>query len=127
MDHFQPRDGLLHAVDVPIPDIARAVGTPLYCYSSATLSRHFRVFSDAFAGQDALVAYSLKANSNQAVIATLGALGAGADVVSEGEVRRALAAGIPPDRIVYSGIGKTAPQMAFAPTTIYPNPLILLN
>ena len=94
--------------------IAAEVGTPFYCYSTATLTRHYRVFDEAFAGLDHLICYSLKANSNQAVIATLARLGAGADVVSEGELRRALAAGIPPEKIVFSGVGKTARELAFA-------------
>ncbi|MBN9077650.1 MAG: diaminopimelate decarboxylase [Rhizobiales bacterium 65-79] len=114
MNHFHYRDGVLHAEDVPVPAIAAAVGTPFYCYSTATLTRHYTVFADAFAGMDALVCYAMKANSNQAVIRTLAKLGAGADVVSEGELRRALAASIPPDRIVFSGVGKTAREMDFA-------------
>ncbi len=114
MNHFEYRDGILHAEDVPVPDIAAAVGTPFYLYSTATLTRHFRVFSEAFSSLDALVCYALKANSNQAVIATLARLGAGADVVSGGELKRALAAGIPPERIVFSGVGKTADEMDFA-------------
>ena len=111
MRHFAYRDGVLAAEDVPLPEIARAVGTPFYCYSSATIERHFRVFREAFAGQDALVAYAMKANSNQAVIKTLAALGAGMDVVSEGELRRARAAGVPGDRIIFSGVGKTKAEM----------------
>jgi diaminopimelate decarboxylase len=114
MNHFEYRDGVLHAEDVPLPEIAAAVGTPFYCYSTATLTRHFQVFSKAFAGTDTLVCYALKANSNQAVIRTLAKLGAGADVVSEGELRRALAAGVPPQKIVFSGVGKTAREMDFA-------------
>jgi diaminopimelate decarboxylase len=114
VNHFHYRDGVLHAEDVPVPAIAAAVGTPFYCYSTATLTRHYTVFADAFAGMDALVCYAMKANSNQAVIRTLAKLGAGADVVSEGELRRALAASIPPDRIVFSGVGKTAREMDFA-------------
>ena len=114
MNHFDYKDGVLHAEDVAIPAIAAAVGTPFYCYSTATLSRHYRVFSEAFAGLDALVCYAMKANSNQAVIRTLAKLGAGADVVSEGELRRALAAGIPPAKILFSGVGKTAAEMDFA-------------
>ena len=90
MNHFQYRDGVLHAEDVPVPAIAAAVGTPFYLYSTATLERHFRVFSDGLKDLDALVCYAMKANSNQAVIKTLAKLGAGADVVSEGELRRAL-------------------------------------
>ena len=114
MNHFEYRDGVLFAEDVALPDIAAAVGTPFYCYSTATLTRHFQVFNKAFAGIDVLVCYALKANSNQAVIRTLAKLGAGADVVSEGELRRALAAGIPPEKIVFSGVGKTAKEMDLA-------------
>ena len=114
MNHFEYRDGVLHAEDVPVPDIAAAVGTPFYCYSTATLTRHYRVFSQAFSGLDALICYAMKANSNQAVIRTLAKLGAGADVVSEGELRRALAAGIPAGKILFSGVGKTAAEMDFA-------------
>ncbi|MET2831805.1 diaminopimelate decarboxylase [Mesorhizobium shangrilense] len=116
MNHFDYRDGVLHAEDVAIPDIAASVGTPFYCYSTATLTRHFRVFAQAFAGLDALVCYAMKANSNQAVLRTLAKLGAGADVVSEGELRRALAAGIPAGKILFSGVGKTAREMDFALT-----------
>lgn len=114
MNHFDYRDGVLHAEDVAIPDIAAQVGTPFYCYSTATLTRHYRVFAQAFAGLDALVCYAMKANSNQAVLRTLAKLGAGADVVSEGELRRALVAGVPPDKILFSGVGKTAREMDFA-------------
>jgi diaminopimelate decarboxylase len=114
VNHFHYRDGVLHAEDVPVPAIAAAVGTPFYCYSTATLTRHYTVFAGAFAGMDALVCYALKANSNQAVIRTLAKLGAGADVVSEGELRRALAASVPPEKIVFSGVGKTAGEMDFA-------------
>ncbi|MGY6708158.1 MAG: diaminopimelate decarboxylase [Rhizobiaceae bacterium] len=114
MNHFDYRDGVLHAEDVPIPAIAEAVGTPFYCYSTATLTRHYHVFSEAFAELDATICYAIKANSNQAVIATLARLGAGADVVSEGELRRALKAGVPAGRIVFSGVGKTAREMDFA-------------
>ncbi|MER8708423.1 diaminopimelate decarboxylase [Mesorhizobium sp. M0323] len=111
MNHFDYRDGALHAEDVAISDIAASVGTPFYCYSTATLTRHFRVFTEAFAGLDALVCYAMKANSNQAVLRVLARLGAGADVVSEGELRRALAAGIPASKILFSGVGKTAREM----------------
>jgi len=114
MNHFGYRDGLLHAEDVPLPRIAATVGTPFYCYSTATLERHYRVFADAFAGQRAIVCYALKANSNQAVIRTLAKAGAGADIVSEGELRRALAAGVAPARIVFSGVGKTPAEMRSA-------------
>ncbi len=117
MNHFGYRDGVLYAEDVPLPAIAAAVGTPFYCYSTATLVRHFRVFRDALGGLDALVCYAMKANSNQAVIRTLVAEGAGVDVVSEGELRRALAAGARPDTIVFSGVGKTVREIAFAVDT----------
>jgi diaminopimelate decarboxylase len=111
MHHFTYRGGVLCAEDVALPAIAEAVGTPFYCYSSATIERHFEVFRAAFAGQDALVCYAMKANSNQAVIATLAGLGAGMDVVSEGELRRARAAGVPGSRIIFSGVGKTKAEM----------------
>ncbi|TPN49640.1 diaminopimelate decarboxylase [Mesorhizobium sp. B1-1-4] len=114
MNHFDYRNGVLHAEDVAISDIAATVGTPFYCYSTATLTRHYHVFVQAFAGLDALVCYAMKANSNQAVLKTLARLGAGADVVSEGELRRALAAGIPASKILFSGVGKTAREMDFA-------------
>ena len=111
MRHFDHRDGELHAEDVPLSLIAKEVGTPVYVYSRATLTRHYRVFADAFSDVDALVAYAVKANSNLAVLKLLGDLGAGADVVSGGELARALAAGIPGERIVFSGVGKTADEM----------------
>ncbi|NVP53677.1 diaminopimelate decarboxylase [Mycoplana rhizolycopersici] len=114
MNHFEYRDGVLYAEDVPVPEIAKAVGTPFYCYSTATLERHFKVFSKAFEGVDALVCYAMKANSNQAVLKTLARLGAGVDVVSEGELRRALAAGVPAQRIMFSGVGKTPREMDLA-------------
>jgi diaminopimelate decarboxylase len=114
VNHFEYRDGVLHAEDVAVPEIAAAVGTPFYCYSTATLTRHYRVFAEAFSGLDALICYAMKANSNQAVIRTLAKLGAGADVVSEGELRRALAAGVPANKILFSGVGKTAREMDFA-------------
>jgi diaminopimelate decarboxylase len=106
MHHFDYRGGVLHAEDVALPALAEAVGTPFYCYSSATLTRHYHVFSEAFAGIDAHVCYSIKANSNQAVLATLARLGAGMDIVSEGELRRARAIGVPGRRITFSGVGK---------------------
>jgi len=111
MDHFAERNGVLHAEDVSLAEIAEAVGTPSYVYSTATLERHYRVFAECFAGLDALVAYSVKSNSNVAVIRTLARLGAGADVVSEGEMRRALAAGVAPSKIVFAGVGKTRAEM----------------
>src|SRR5487761_2277706 len=104
MHHFAYRDGVLNAEAVDLVTLADAVGTPFYCYSSATIERHYRVFAGAFADVDALVCYAMKANSNQAVLATLARLGAGADVVSEGELKRALAAGIAPDKIMFSGV-----------------------
>jgi diaminopimelate decarboxylase len=112
MHHFTYRDGRLHAEDVDLRHLADTFGTPFYCYSSATLERHYRVFAEAFAGTDALVCYAVKANSNQAVLATLARLGAGMDIVSEGELRRALGAKVPAERIVFSGIGKTKDEMA---------------
>jgi diaminopimelate decarboxylase len=117
MNHFDYRDGVLHAEAVSLVQLADAVGTPFYCYSTATLERHYRVFSDAFAGEKALICYALKANSNQSVLRTLAKLGAGADVVSDGELKRALAAGIPPERIVFSGVGKTEAELRAALAT----------
>jgi len=114
MRHFAYRAGAMHAEDVDLREIARAVGTPFYCYSTATIERHFRVFSAAFADVTALVCYSVKANSNQAVLRTLARLGAGMDVVSEGELRRARAAGVAGEKIIFSGVGKTRAEMAFA-------------
>jgi diaminopimelate decarboxylase len=114
MHHFAYRDGVLHAEAVNLVSLAAAVGTPFYCYSTATLLRHFDAFASAFSDVDALICYSLKANSNQAVIKTLAARGAGADVVSAGELKRARAAGIAADKIIFSGIGKTAAELALA-------------
>ncbi|UOA28619.1 diaminopimelate decarboxylase [Pseudosulfitobacter sp. DSM 107133] len=114
MDHFLYRDGVLHAEDVPVADIAAAVGTPFYVYSTATLLRHFRLFDEALEGMDHLVCYAMKAASNQAILKTLGDAGAGMDVVSGGEYRRARAAGIPGERIVFSGVGKTADEIRTA-------------
>src|SRR5215813_3871831 len=114
MHHFAYRAGVLHAEDVPLDRLAAEVGTPFYCYSTATLTRHYKVFAGAFADVRALVCYAMKANSNQAVIKTLARLGAGADVVSEGELKRARLAGIPPDKIMFSGVGKTARELALA-------------
>jgi diaminopimelate decarboxylase len=114
MDHFHYVNGQLCAEGVALKDIAAEVGTPFYCYSTATLERHFTVFSQSFKGLDTLVCYAMKANSNQAVLKTLARLGAGADVVSGGELRRALAAGIPPHKIMFSGVGKTIAEMDFA-------------
>jgi diaminopimelate decarboxylase len=114
VNHFNYQDGVLHAEDVPLPAIAAAVGTPFYCYSTATLVRHYRVFRDALAGLDTLVCYAVKANSNQSVIRTFVAEGAGLDVVSEGELRRALAAGADPGKIVFAGVGKMPREIAFA-------------
>ena len=114
MHHFDYRNGILHAEGVDLVALADKVGTPFYCYSTATLERHYQVFADAFADVPSLVCYAMKANSNQAVIATLARLGAGADVVSGGELKRALAAGIPPQKIMFSGVGKTAAELAAA-------------
>lgn len=122
MNHFEPIEGELACEGVPLSRIAEAVGTPVYVYSSATLERHFGVLRDALVseglrgehGAAPLIAFAVKANSNVAVLKTLARLGAGADTVSEGEIRRALAAGIPPERIVFSGVGKTAAELAFA-------------
>jgi diaminopimelate decarboxylase len=114
MHHFAYRAGVLHAEAVDLVDLAAKVGTPFYCYSTATIERHYQVFTHAFADVDALVCYAMKANSNQAVIKTLARLGAGADVVSEGELKRARAAGIPPHKIMFSGVGKSAHELALA-------------
>ncbi len=114
MHHFAYRNGVMHAEDVDLTALAREVGTPFYCYSTATLERHYRVFAEAFADVPSLVCFALKANSNQAVIATLAKLGAGADIVSGGELSRALAAGVPANKIVFSGIGKTREEMSAA-------------
>src|SRR6516165_8565300 len=114
MHHFAYRDRVLHAEAVDLAALADIVGTPFYCYSSATIERHYNVFATAFADADALVCYALKANSNQAVVATLARLGAGMDVVSEGELRRALAVGVPSELIVFSGVGKTDAELGFA-------------
>ncbi|KZX95991.1 MAG: diaminopimelate decarboxylase [Sulfitobacter sp.] len=116
MDHFLYKDGVLHAEDVSLVEIAAAVGTPVYVYSSATLLRHFHLFDDALSGMDHLVCYAMKANSNQAVLRTLAQAGAGMDVVSGGEYRRAKAAGVPGDRIVFSGVGKTREEIELALT-----------
>src|ERR1700720_1318314 len=114
MHHFAYRAGVLHAEAVDLVDLAASVGTPFYCYSTATIERHYQVFTRAFADVSALVCYAMKANSNQAVIKTLARLGAGADVVSEGELKRARAAGIPPHKNMFSGVGKTAHELALA-------------
>src|ERR1700758_5690365 len=119
MHHFAYRRGVskanvLHAEAVDLVDLAAAVGTPFYCYSTATLERHYRVFADAFADVSALVCYAMKANSNQSVLKTLARLGAGADVVSGGELKRALLAGIPPNKVLFSGVGKTEAELRAA-------------
>jgi diaminopimelate decarboxylase len=110
MNHFHYRDGRLFAEDVDLTALAAEIGTPFYCYSSATLERHYRVFAEAFP-KDTLIAFSVKANGNLAVLKTLGQLGAGADVVSGGELKKALKAGIPANKIVFSGVGKTRAEM----------------
>src|ERR1700678_1015280 len=116
MNHFDYHNGVLHAEAVSLIDLADAVGTPFYCYSTATLERHYRVFSEAFASEKAVVCYAMKANSNQSVLRTLAKLGAGADVASGGGVKlkRALAAGIPPQKILFSGVGKTEAELRAA-------------
>ena len=114
MHHFAYKNGLLHAEEVDLTKLAQEIGTPFYCYSQNTLERHYTVFAEAFADQDALVCYAMKANSNQAIIRTLSRLGAGMDVVSEGELRRAMRAGVPGERILFSGVGKTSREMALA-------------
>ena len=114
MNFFEVRGGELFCEDVPLSLIAQTVGTPVYVYSAATLERHYSVFKNAFAARRALIAFAVKANSNLSVLSTLARLGAGADTVSEGEIRRALAAGVPPERIVFSGVGKTSQELIFA-------------
>ncbi|MBT3333574.1 MAG: diaminopimelate decarboxylase [Rhodospirillaceae bacterium] len=114
MDHFQYRDGILYAEDVAIPDIAAAVGTPFYCYSTATMTRHYQVLAGSLEGTGARICYAVKANSNQAVIRTMVELGAGADVISGGELQRAMAAGATADSIVFAGPGKTRDELAQA-------------
>jgi diaminopimelate decarboxylase len=114
MHHFDYRDGELYAEAVNLATVARTVGTPFYCYSTATLERHYRVFAEAFADVKAIICYAMKANSNQSVLKTFARLGAGADVVSGGELKRALAAGISPDKILFSGVGKTAQELRMA-------------
>jgi diaminopimelate decarboxylase len=116
MDHFLYKNGALYAEDVPVAEIAAAVGTPFYVYSTATLLRHFKLFDDALDGMEHLVCYAMKAASNQAILKTLGDAGAGMDVVSGGEYMRAKAAGVPGDRIVFSGVGKTADEIRLALT-----------
>jgi len=114
MHHFDYFDGLMHSEDIAISDLAASVGTPFYCYSSATLSRHYQVFSDSFGDMDSMVCYSVKANSNIAILRTLANLGSGADIVSAGELLRVMEAGIPANKIVFSGVGKTAAEMRAA-------------
>lgn len=114
MHYFDYKNGIMHAEDVDLQTLAEDIGTPFYCYSSATLARHYQVLDKAFAGTDHMICYSMKGNSNQAVIKTLTDLGAGVDVVSEGELRRAMALGIKGSRIVFSGVGKTAGEMSLA-------------
>ena len=111
MRSFTYRNGALHAEDVPLATIAEAVQTPFYCYSSAAIERSFEAFQSAFAGQNIAISYAMKANSNQAVLMTLAQLGAAMDVVSEGELKRARAAGVSGERIIFSGVGKTLAEM----------------
>ena len=114
MHHFSYKAGVLHAEGVSLARLADEVGTPFYCYSTATLERHYTVLAEAFNDQDALICFAVKANSNQAVLATMARLGAGMDVVSEGELRRARAAGVPANKIIFAGVGKTREEMAYA-------------
>ena len=114
MHHFHYSNGILHAEGVSLATIADEVGTPFYCYATATLVRHYEVLAKAFAGQNALICFAVKANSNQAVLATMARLGAGMDVVSEGELRRARAAGVSANKIIFAGVGKTRGEMAYA-------------
>ena len=114
MDHFNYRNGQLYAENVSVGEIAASVGTPFYVYSTATLERHFKLFDDALDGMDHCICYAMKAASNQAILKTLGNLGAGMDVVSGGEYRRAIAAGIPPEKVVFSGVGKTLEEITLA-------------
>ena len=114
MDHFTYTNGLLHAEGVSVPVLAEAMGTPFYCYSQATLIRHYRIFHEALSSLNPLICYAVKANDALAILKTLANEGAGADVVSGGEIRRALAAGVSPEKIVFSGVGKTREEMAFA-------------
>ena len=114
MDHFNYRNGQLYAEDVSVAEIATSVGTPFYVYSTATLARHFQLFDEALDGMDHCICYAMKAASNQAILKTLGNLGAGMDVVSGGEYRRALSAGIPPEKVVFSGVGKTLEEITLA-------------
>lgn len=114
MDDFRYQDGRLFCEDVPVEEVAAAVGTPFYIYSRNTLSRHFRVFNEAFEGIPHIVCFAMKANSNISVVKTFADQGGGADVVSGGELFRALRAGVPPERIVYAGVGKTAVEIEYA-------------
>lgn len=114
MDHFEYKDGVYHAENVSLETLAEKIGTPFYCYSSATLTRHYQVFAEQFKDEDVKICFAVKANSNLAVLKTLAKLGCGADVVSEGEIRLALAAGIAPKDIIFSGVGKTADEMRYA-------------
>ncbi len=114
MHHFAYRNGILHAEQVPIPQIADAVGTPFYCYSTATLTRHYQVFAEALSGLNATICFAVKSNANLAVIRSLVNLGAGCDVVSGGELQLALKAGVAPEKIVFSGVGKTVAELELA-------------
>ena len=117
MNHFKYRDRVLYCEDVPVQDIAARIGTPFYLYSHATLTRHFQAFSDAFESVPKLICYSAKANTNLAVLKLFADLGCGLDIVSGGELYRGLKAGFSPDRIVYSGVGKTVDEIDYALAT----------
>ncbi|MGI9426986.1 MAG: diaminopimelate decarboxylase family protein, partial [Hyphomicrobiaceae bacterium] len=118
MHHFQYQNGTLLAEQVALAEVADEIGTPFYCYATATLRRHYEVLAQAFGDLDHLICYAVKANSNQAVLATMASFGAGMDVVSEGELRRARAVGVPASKIIFAGVGKTRSEMACA---IYEN------
>ncbi|MGI9568959.1 MAG: diaminopimelate decarboxylase, partial [Desulfobulbia bacterium] len=111
MHHFQYKSGILHAEDVNLADLAKKVGTPFYCYSTATLERHFRVFADAVSEIESLICFAIKSNSNLSIIKLLANLGSGMDVVSGGELRRARLAGVPGNKIIFSGVGKSESEM----------------
>ena len=119
MHHFTYQNGILHAEDCDIRDIAKAVGTPFYCYSRATFTRHVHVLQNALNAHNPLICYAMKANSNQAILTMLARLGCGVDIVSGGELQRALKAGFSPTKIVYSGVGKTDDEMRGKPKGFY--------
>ena len=121
MDYFEYRYGQLFAEELPIEQIAQEVGTPFYCYSYKTINRHYKIFDKAFEDVPHIICYAVKANSNLAILRLLAKLGSGADTVSEGEIRRSLRAGIPPEKIVFSGVGKTKAEITYALRKIFCN------